>query len=244
MGDIKPQFNIFEQNGKFYVQPEKGRYSLDEGENTKDFLETIFDDIYEINKSFSKEKKYIVELKRVEEQADPVDAPEVGPDDYIYEIQFIKDPQTKSMREREGRKFLKLEKQSGRLPIENIPDAMEKLLSSLVVEAQRRGATKIVLPPLSKILEARDQGDGKIPLGIKPIYTKYFDQAVENLIKKADGKIKPIFIDLEYNTGTYGAFNLETVKGKGLDISDIVKDVEKVKGTKTLTVGLAKGGLI
>ena len=236
MGDIKPQFNIFEHNGKFYVQPEKGRYSLDEGENTKDFLETIFDDIDEINKSFVKEKKYIVELKRVEEQ--------VEPDDYIYEIQFIKDPQTKSMREREGRKFLKLEKESGRLPIENIPDAMEKLLSSLVVEAQRRGSTKIVLPPISKILKARDEGDGKIPLSIKPIYTKYFDQAVENLIKKADGKIKPIFIDLEYNTGTYGAFNLETVKGKGLDISDIVKDVEKVKGTKTLTVGLAKGGLI
>ena len=244
MGDIKPQFDIFEQNGKFYVQPEKGRYSLDEGKNTADFLETIFDDIYEINESFIKEKKYIVELKRVEKQADPVDAPEVGPDDYIYEIQFIKDPQTKSMREREGRKFLKLEKESGRLPIENIPDAMEKLLSSLVVEAQRRGATKIVLPPMSKILEARDEGGGKIPLSIKPIYTKYFDQAVENLIKKADGKIKPIFIDLEYNTGTYGAFNLETVKGKGLDISDIVKDVEKVKGTKTLTVGLAKGGLI
>ena len=242
MGDIKPQFNIFEHNGKFYVQPEKGRYSLDEGENTKDFLETIFDDIDEINKSFSKEKKYIIELKRVEEQVDPVDAPEVGPDDYIYEIQFIKDPQTKSMREREGRKFLKLEKESGRLPIENIPDAMEKLLSSLVVEAQRRGATKIVLPPINKILEARDEGEGIIPLSIKPIYTKYFDQAVENLIKKADGKIKPIFIDLEYNTGTYGAFNLETVKGKGLDISDIVKDVEKVKGIKTLTVGLAKGG--
>jgi len=121
---------------------------------------------------------------------------------------------------------------------------MEKLLSSLVVEAQRRGATKIVLPPINKILEARDEGGGKIPLSIKPIYTKYFDQAVQNLIKKADGKIKPIFIDLQYNTGTYGAFNLETVKGKGLDISDIVKDVEKIKGTKTLTVGLAKGGLV
>ena len=244
MGDAKPDFNIFEENGKFYIQPEKGRYSPDDGENTNSFLETIFDDIDEINEDYPDDKKYKIELKRVEEQADPVDAPEVGPDDYIYEIQFIKDPQTKSMREREGRRFLEAEKQSGRLPVADIPDAMEKLLSSLVVEAQRRGATKIVLPPINKILEARDEGGGKIPLSIKPIYTKYFDQAVQNLIKKADGKIKPIFIDLQYNTGTYGAFNLETVKGKGLDISDIVKDVEKIKGTKTLTVGLAKGGLV
>tara|TARA_R100000773_G_scaffold5316_3_gene5811 strand:+ start:25 stop:3405 length:3381 start_codon:yes stop_codon:yes gene_type:complete len=244
MGDAKPDFNIFEKNGKFYIQPEKGRYSPDDGKNTNSFLETIFDDIDDINKAYPDDKKYKIELKRVEEQADPVDAPEVGPDDYIYEIQFIKDPQTKSMREREGRRFLEAEKQSGRLPVADIPDAMEKLLSSLVVEAQRRGATKIVLPPINKILEARDEGGGKIPLSIKPIYTKYFDQAVQNLIKKADGKIKPIFIDLQYNTGTYGAFNLETVKGKGLDISDIVKDVEKIKGTKTLTVGLAKGGLV
>jgi len=269
MSDSSQDFNIIEKDGDLFIRIEQLKDLNNEGivynpiafkENTRVELKGIMDEVdSDLTEDFISSNKISNFLGGSDYKIQIGEVKEIKSDKnkVVFETKLnFKKRLSRKKAEQMGKKFVEAEKQSGRLPIADIPDAMEKLLSSLVVEAQQRGATKIVLPPLEKILEARFMSvEGASPK-FKKTYVTYFDQAVTNLIKKSNGKIKPVFIDLTYypdlkNQKTDNSVlkdlyvgTFETVKGKGLDISDIVKDVEKVKGTKTLTVGLAKGGLI
>ncbi len=187
--------------------------------------------------------------------------------DDILESQFSKDrlnskilltfskPKSRTKKIKEVEKKLEEEIQSGYLPVENEVEVLEKLMLSLVLEAKRNGANKIVIPPYERIQLARDALGKKVPQ-LEARYTERLNKALNNIIEKSGGKIKGLIEEKDYlkikdNWKKEDYFEdpgsqldgLQKYKVRVLDIRELFKDMPKDQEVG-IKIGMAQGGLV
>ena len=164
-------------------------------------------------------------------------------------------PKSKTKKIKEVEKKLKEEIQSGYLPVENEVEVLEKLMLSLVLEAKRNGANKIVIPPYERIQLAR-QVIGKNQPRLEARYTERLNEALNNIIEKSGGKIKGLIEEKDYlkikdNWKKDDYFEdpgsqldgLQKYKVRVLDIRELFEDMPRDKEIG-IKIGMAQGGLV
>jgi hypothetical protein len=164
-------------------------------------------------------------------------------------------PKSKTKKIKEVEKKLKEEIQSGYLPVENEVEVLEKLMLSLVLEAKRNGAEKIVIPPYERIQLARDALGKKVPQ-LEARYTERLNESLNNIIEKSGGKIKGLIEEKDYlkikdNWKKDDYFEdpgsqldgLQKYKVRVLDIRELFEDMPRDKEIG-IKIGMAQGGLV
>ena len=187
--------------------------------------------------------------------------------DDILESQFDKDrlnskifltfskPKSRTKKIKEVEKKLEKEIQIGYLPVENEVEVIEKLMLSLVLEAKRNGAEKIVIPPFERIQLAREV-IGKNQPRLEKRYNERLNKALNNIIEKSGGKIKGLIEEKDYlkikdNWKNRDYFedpgdqldNVQKYKVRVLDIRELFKDMPKDQEVG-IKIGMAQGGLV
>ena len=173
-------------------------------------------------------------------------------------LTFVK-PKSRQQQKKEVEEKIKKEVSTGYTPVADEVEVMEKLMLSLILEAKRNGAEKIVIPPYERILFARYAGASnpfpKIP-EMEERYGKRLNEALNNIIQKSGGKVKGAVEFREYlpfkkNVTKDDFFedvnldlsNTQMYKVRVLDIKELFKDMPKNKEVN-IKIGMSKGGLV
>tara|TARA_R110000772_G_C13251627_1_gene434591 strand:+ start:309 stop:1367 length:1059 start_codon:yes stop_codon:yes gene_type:complete len=110
----------------------------------------------------------------------------------------------------------------GKAPLNSTTDYVRSLLQALIFEAKDTGVDFIVIPPVKKLLAARDSSLVKgSRIAFENTYNKAVKKAVKSLQNElGEGKIQTGTRELEYEDGIYDGFEIFI---RDLDI-DIIND--------------------
>ena len=203
-----------------------------------------------VDKLLGTDRNLILDMDYVEDQ--------IKKNPFKVFLSFVK-PKSRQQQKKEVEEKIKKEVSTGYTPVADEVEVMEKLMLSLILEAKRNGAEKIVIPPYERILFARYAGASnpfpKIP-EMEERYGKRLNEALNNIIQKSGGKVKGAVEFREYlpfkkkmarddffKDVNLDLSNTQMYKVRVLDIKELFKDMPKNKEIN-IKIGMSKGGLV